>query len=230
MRLPTYEIANMSAPSQGARAMPLEMFSFAGGVTEYQGDTFQDQETGGIDFFQSVYIDNSQNKKPFTISFPGMGQNGFSVTAAPFTQGFYPVTIPAGIARYDVKSFGGVPVPVILYNIPMPYFVYNTQAAASAVSTGQSENHSGFIAAANVSQVAIPANPNRLRAVIQNPGVNNNSMWIQFGAAATENNISQEIAPGQEFDTANGPLDLREITIVGPDVNATYYASEIVAA
>lgn len=213
----TFEIANMRHPSQGAKAMPVDAFNFAT-TNIFSGNFLIEMESGHIDIIQSVFIDNSQNENQFTLAFPGMGQNGFRIVVAPFTQGFYPVTVPTGILAYEASSLAGeYEVPVILYNIPMPYFVWAVQAAASGGTISANGNDvSGTIAAPNVSQVVFAANGDAQRRVIQNPSANVASIFVAFNAAATENEQSQEILPGQSLDTGGGPMDKRAWEIISP--------------
>lgn len=213
---PTFEIAANQLPSQGSRALPLP-FNFA--AADFQeGDTYEEQENGRIDFIQSVFIDNSENPAAFTLTFFGMGQDGFPIIAKPNSQGFYPVTIPNGIARYSAQTDqADVDVLVILYNTPMAPNVWDIGAAAqNAVITGTTTNHSLTIAAGSTSEILIPANVNAKRRIIQNPSANADSIFIQFGGPATEDFNSQEILPGQTYDTAAGPIDTGAIAVISP--------------
>lgn len=223
---PAFEIQNILLPSQAPKCVSEEFdFSVA---QSFVVDLLLDQNDGAIDFVQSIYIDNSSNAKSVTVSAFSAGFP-FQITAAPFTQGFYPFVTPKGRAAFQVSGTVGK-ADILFLNIPMPYTVWTIQNAGGAASTGNDINHSGTLAAANVSQVAIPANANRIRAIIQNPFDAPASLWIAFDTPATENNLSEEIAPGQTFDTAGGALDLGDITIIGANAGAFYYASEIVKA
>lgn len=227
--LPSFEIANLRHPTQGARAVQLNL-DFTSGERSIAGDFLLEVLDGRIDFIQSVFIDNSSNPDLVTLIFPGIGKHGYKLVVPPNTQAMLPVIVPVGTVSYIVETLGDIELDLTFFNIPMPYY----QAASLAppdptptVITGSNTNHSGVIAAANVSQVAIPANANRLRVVIGNPPENVGSLWINFTNAATDDEFSQEILPGQQFDTASGPLSLDAINIIGATINATYYANEL---
>jgi hypothetical protein len=80
------------------------------------GDLVQEQMIGTIDYVQSIWIDNSQNTKVLTITFPGLGQ---SITVKANTQGLYPVIAQQGPIRWTATSVGAaVVVPVIMMNVP----------------------------------------------------------------------------------------------------------------
>lgn len=227
--LPSFEIANLRHPTQGARCIQAS-FLFGGGINSIAGDFMLEVLDGHIDFIQSVFVDNSINPDGFTLVIPGVGSKGYRITVPPNTQAMLPIVAPTGTLHYIASSLGQVEVDCTFFNIPMPYFQASSIAPPNptpTVITGTNTNHSGVIAAANVSQVIIPANANRLRAVVQNPSANVGSIWIQFAVAATEDEFSQEILPGQEFDSASGPLSLDQISIIGATGGATFYANEL---
>lgn len=219
----SYALTMRSFPSRGPAALQIG-FDFTT-TAAIIGDLFLETERGLISNIQSVKIDNSNNGSAFSLQFFGVGALGDTITCPANSVLFSPALIVSeDVPRYVAKSAGGVIVPVTLLNIEMPYFVYSTAAAKAAIVTGVQTNHSGTNTGADL--IAIPANAGRLRAVIQNPQANNNSFWIQFGAVATADFHSQEIAPGQEFDTANGPLALTDIHMIGTNLD-NFYASEI---
>lgn len=224
--LPSFQIAARSHPSQGARAIQAALDFTV--LTVVQGDFFFEEINGHIDFIQSVKIDNSANASPFTIVFPGVGSLGDKIVVPPNTQGVYPVTSPLGKLSYVASSAGGVVVSCIFYNIEQPYYQASSIAPPNptpTVITGADNNFSGACTGADVA--VIPANAARKRVVIQNSPANNTSIWVRSGAAATMDNNSQEIQPGQEYDTAQGPISLTAIHIIGAN-GVTYYANEII--
>lgn len=223
--LPSFQIALRSHPSQGARAVQV-VFDFTAAVL-VAGDFLLEMDDGRIDFIQSCKIDNSQNPDTFTITFPGIGTMGDRIVVPPNTQGIYPVTSPIGKLSYVAVSAGGVIVPVNFYNIEMAFYQAASVSLAPlppSVITSRQTNHSGVCTGAD--QIAIPGNISRTRIVIQNSPENNNSQWIQFAVAATADYHSQEIQPGQQFDSAEGPLFTGDIHLIGTLAD-TFYASEL---
>src|SRR5581483_11253239 len=66
--------------------------------------------------------------------------------------------------------------------------------------------------ATGADQVIMAANAARKRVVIENPSTSANSLFINFGAAATQNPgpgapNSIEILPGGYYDSGFGPVD-----------------------
>lgn len=221
--LPSFAISARSHPSQGARMLQ-EVFDFSI-VNQIGGDFLLELENGHIDFIQSVKIDNSANPAQFTLLVTGVGTVGDKIVVPPNTQGVYPVTAPLGVFTYIASSVGGVKVPVNFYNIELPYYQASSIAPPSPTPIAALQtNHSGIATGAD--QIALAANVGAIRRVIQNAPENNNSMWINFGAAATADFHSQEIQPGQQFDTAEGPLYTGAIHLIGTNGD-NFYANEL---
>lgn len=222
---PGYQLTTRSFPSQGARAVQI-IFDMAASVI-YESDLFLELTNGHIDFIQSVKIDNSQNPAQFTLQLPGLGEFGDRVICPPFTQGCFPVFVPiSSKCDYHAASSGGVSVTVDFFNIELPYGTWSVLAsnAPSAQVTGIETNFSA--ACTGGDQIAIPANPKAIRRVVQNPAANANSVWIQFANAAVGDWHSQELLPGQEFDTNGGPLITGALHLIGT-IGDHFYASEL---
>lgn len=223
----SFRITARSSPTQGALAVQ-KIFDFTGGVLIREGDLFEETERGLIDYIQSVKIDNSQNMAPFSLQFEGIGTVGDTVICPAQSVLYSPVLIAAQqTPRFIAASAGGVVIAATFLNIELPYFVYSTAPQVNttpSVIHGVETNHSLILAAGT--QIIIPANPQRQRAVIQNVANNANSVWIKSGGAATADNFSQEILPGQQFDTNAGPLTTAALNIIGTAGDAVY-ASEI---
>src|SRR5262249_54912958 len=79
---------------------------------------------GEFDYVQSVFIDNKNNASTFSITFPGCPPAGHTIQAQPFTQGYYPVSPPVGDGRFYATAPNGQNVPVVFYNVPMPYVTW----------------------------------------------------------------------------------------------------------
>lgn len=217
-----YPLTARQMPTNGSKAIERVMDFTA--VTTLTQDLMLEEESGHFGDLQSLKIDNSKNAAAFTIAFPGVGAMGDVVTCPPFTILYAPVMVPPGKVIYVATTTGGVKVPVMMFNIEIPYFSYSAVSATSGVITGAETNFSGTNTGA--SQAVFASNLNAKRRVIQNPQINNNSMWIKIGAPATADNFSQEIAPGQQYDTTTGPLSTGALNIIGT-LGEKYYASEI---
>jgi hypothetical protein len=222
----SWAIANLRHPTQGAKAIQRNMDFTATEVIN--DDLLTDIMNGHIDFIQSIKIDNSQSDVAFSITFFGIGVAGDTIIAGPNQQLIYPVFVPIGEnVRYQASSTSGLKIPVTMFNIPLPYFANETVVEKTGVITGNVTNHSAAIAVANTSQIAVPANANRMRVTIQNPPENAASFWVSEGTGnlATEGFGSQEILPGQGYDTGAGPVQLGDVNIIG--IVQNYFAQEI---
>lgn len=121
-------IANLQAPTtEGSRMLPLDLV-FTSALLTIPGDLVQEIASGALDFVQSLWIDNSRNPSVFTFQILGIGNYGQTISVRPYGQGYYQVTPEYGDGfRFVAVSGAAVPVPVILYNIPMPYNSWVTQ-------------------------------------------------------------------------------------------------------
>lgn len=221
---PGYQITARNTPSLGPRAIEAS-FEFSTAVS-FTGDFMQELELGHIDPIQSVKIDNSNNPSQFIISFPGLGKHGDTIVAAPYSQGTYPIFVPQGIMHYVASSAGGVRVVCQFFSIELPYSVNSVLSSAPSPSLITGNATSGAVVMTGASIPAFAANAARKRSTIQNPPNNANSVWIKIGGAATADAASQEIPPGAQFDTGNGPLSLQAINIIGT-VGQSVFVQEI---
>lgn len=120
MRLAS-KLANMHAPAQGSKALSYTLdFSTVGKIAE---DVFQEMAAAGIEFLQSVFIDNSQNSANFTLT-TYIGDTAIGLVAQAFSQGYYPVLIDVGTARFVAATSQGIKIPIAFLNVPMPYFTW----------------------------------------------------------------------------------------------------------
>lgn len=111
-------------PSQGSKALELAI-NFANDnilIKEF----FQEQSREQVDFFQSIYIDNSLSANPVTIS---VGGSLFSITVKGHTQGFYPLDVPEGkaVLTFSRAVTEATTLNIILFNYVLPYVNWATQ-------------------------------------------------------------------------------------------------------
>jgi len=89
------------------------------------GDFGLEQTNGTIGFVQSVYIDNSGNANPFTITFPGTQQ---SITVKGRTQGYYPIVPFQGTFSWAASTLvAPATVNVIFMNVQFEAAQWATQ-------------------------------------------------------------------------------------------------------
>lgn len=216
------------APKQGPKALPvlLELAS----ATSFTFDVEREIEGDIISFIQSVFVDNSLNPNEVVITYDVFQQ---PVKCPARSQGIFPAII-SGSAKFTASSDGGVNVPIIFFNVPLPYAVWNLATSSPPIppTTGATvTNHSGDIAVGGTSQIAIAANADRLGWSIQNPVTNPNteSLYIDFGVAA-DPATSFEIPPGGMLTNADIFGDVvftGQIQIVGATAGTVYIAKEL---
>ncbi len=81
-----------------------------------------------------MWIDNADNSAPIDIFFGGLPVYGTQrIRAQAFSQGWYAVSWPLGMARITAQSQEGVHVDVIFANYAMPYVVYGPAAGVTVV-------------------------------------------------------------------------------------------------
>lgn len=131
-------VPNMRVPLQGSQAFPmLADFTASAAIDGSFQSAF---DSGEFDYCQSVYIDNSNNPGNLTLVFPGIGQRGQTIIAAPFTQGYYPCSPSMMDPRFTLAAGLGQIVPLIFYNIPLPYFVWGAGVSGGAGLTNRAFN------------------------------------------------------------------------------------------
>lgn len=115
----SFKSANLNYPRDGVRVVPLDLDftsspNFVLNFTALLADKIIDQ-------VQSVFIDNSDNTTAVDIYFDGAPRSQ-RIRCEAYSQGLFPVTMPEQSGRMHANTAGGVVVPIILYNIPMPYY------------------------------------------------------------------------------------------------------------
>jgi len=113
-----WKTASESWPKMGNRELVLTLdFTNAGIIND---DLSPEMQLSEIESIQSIFIDNSLNTANLSITFYPSGQ---SIQAQAFSQGVYPV-ICWGRISYQATTTQGVRVPIILSNVPKPYFAW----------------------------------------------------------------------------------------------------------
>lgn len=119
-----FKVSAMQVPEE-PNVIPV-VFDFATDAAQtLTKDLVREQQDLRIPFVQMVYIDNSGDANPLTMTFEGMA---FSVTAKARTQGYYPLLIPEGPVRCTVVSpASAIKKLVVFMSMMVPPQVWATQ-------------------------------------------------------------------------------------------------------
>lgn len=172
----TYKVFNGYAPTEGSRALPLA-FDFSQAAS-YSGDLVLAQNMGNLEFVQSVFVDNSANSYPVTLSFNQVNQ---SIVFPPYAQGYMPVLVP-NEPRYTIASSGNVVVDVIFLTFPMPAVVWSANSPGSGGASSPKDYSSAPPALSANLLATAPANPKRTNIEYQNQSANQHQLVLDDGA------------------------------------------------
>lgn len=109
-----YPIANVIVPQGGPKAVPASLdFSNVGSI-DIDGQSIIDAHA--IEFIQAVYIDNSLNAVPFSLT----SNTTQTITIAANSQGVYPIFVqnPPKMTAVCAQA-NGRKVPLIFLNVPV---------------------------------------------------------------------------------------------------------------
>lgn len=198
-------------------------------VTFIDVNLFNENTNGAIDFVQSLYIDNASNPDALVIV---MNVTGQRLVIPPYSQGTYPCLASTPLQFRVSTTQGALNCMVGCLNVPMPFAAWFSQFAgplnvATPPYVGAYIDRSGSVAIANTPQVLAAANPTRKQIIIRNPAINNESLFINFGAAPDPNVDALEITVGSEYNSLNGPVTNQEIQIVSVGAGVVFIAKEM---
>lgn len=97
-------------------------FMFPIGVDQTFAVSMQNTFPFGLSNIQTVFVDNSANGSPVTISFP----SGEVISAAPFTRGWYPATTNTLTFEVNSQSTNGATVLITCFNYIVPPMIANS--------------------------------------------------------------------------------------------------------
>jgi hypothetical protein len=119
---------NLAVPLQGSRIVPVDLDFTATGSNglPIAFDLAQEEERGALDMVQSVFIDNSLNAQSIRLTLAGVGGAGHTIGLPANFQGYFPLPVE-GIARFTASTTGLIIIPMIFYNVALPYFVWKAQ-------------------------------------------------------------------------------------------------------
>lgn len=194
-------------------------------TTPYSFDLYQEGAKGDINNIQAIFIDNSQNGSPVTVTVSG---TQLRLILPPQWQGILPLFSTTD-PKIVVTSAGAVDIPIHLLNVPLPFMAWPCAAQTVSVSqvSGAFTDRSGSIAAGGTSQLLAAANANRKRLIVQNPSDSPESIFINFTAAATVTGNSLEILAGEMYDTAGGPITTEAVNVIAATTGTKFTAKEM---
>lgn len=142
-----FSMWNALVPAGGPKAYPLAFQFIAGGGASdaYTVDLTLPIEQGKVDLVQTLFIDNSPNTVPLTVSVGALREN---ITVPARYQGFFPIVMPQKNAVLTVSCPTGNNAEVMMLNVPMPAMMWPT------VQTIPSFSGLGYL---QVSDVALDA-------------------------------------------------------------------------
>lgn len=129
-----------NAPKDGSRAM-MQALNFALESPVGVNLTYE-QESGRLEFVQSIYVDNSNNTATLTATFQGTQQT-ISVPAG--YQAYLPVLATLDNPKMSFATTGTPTVNIWLLSFPMAPAEWPASAAAAATSSTSAANSSGGV-------------------------------------------------------------------------------------
>ena len=224
-----FQIANNFAPAWrdgkgGPKALHIPLV-FTREVTEVDIELFGRVAEDDLEYIQTMYVDNSLNSASLILKFNGLYQ---TVTVPPFSQGTFPVLVPRTNPKFSAKSTGGITIDIYLLNVPLPYAVWGASASGgqSGVNRGTFTDDSGTITVGGTSQQVMAANASRKGLMIQNPSTATESLFVNFGAAATTTGNSVELLPGGTFWEDAGMVSTETVNVVAATGGHAFMAKE----
>ena len=160
-------IYNALVPPEGPKSVLISLDFTV--TSSYLIDFTQAYMSTSISLVQSVYVDNSQNPDPLSITVAGTQQQ---ITAAPGSQGTYPV-IAAIRPKITCQSSGGVLVNLIFLNVPLPAATWQPHPISGPTAAA-----TFTVAAGGTPVVVFPARSIINGAVITNPYSASESLFV----------------------------------------------------
>lgn len=244
----------------GGKALPVNMRSPLPNGETARGASFNFDFTGGtvnipcslnaidygISFFQTIFIDNSNN--PQTASVNPTGTNQKLVCPA-YSQGYFPILTVGPTLSFTASSGGNVVVPMVLLNIFIDMMLWSVQLPGSIAGSvnvngtviiqpyaGVYAPKNVAIITSNVGLTCILSNGARKRFYVNNPptSVGQNiaaaeSIFLNItgGNARINDGIALELQPGQTFDTGSGPCTTAAISVTSFTAGHLVLAGEL---
>jgi hypothetical protein len=247
-----FPVFNALVPKEGPKIIPMSFdFSAAAGYAVNLLSQYQKKVISGV---QCIYIDNSLNSSPVTLTF---GTSNQKIICPPLTQGYFPVLMP-NAPSMTIASAGGVVVPIDLINVPIqsqvwpisqwvPKFVAGAlvvsdatlDATVVAIGTGGTAQGtvefaidavrtdvSGVIAAGGDWQLLTAAAAGRQEFIIQNPQAATETLFFAWSLLMPVSTAgAMGLAPGEGFsDSAPGIVDTSNIWVMAATTGHSFTA------
>ena len=202
MSLASFQPPSLAQPLAGSMAIAQRLDFTASGRLNI--DLSNEVIDGKLDFIQTIYIDNADNTAALDILFTG-GPRPQRIRAQPYSQGFYAVTWPKGMARLTATTAQGIFVDVIYYNCPMPYVVWGPKDGALSVPSLTTKANNAVALGIGNTQLVAGILGETIRLYLGSFSVNNPAVlkWTD-GPGGTVLFTAQLTAGGSMFFSGSG--------------------------
>lgn len=208
--------------------MPVDVMIAGSPVTV---NPFAELASEQIDIIQTLFVDNSSGTNAVSIHVQISDQTLYCPAGA---QAIFPVfSVGAGIFTFSRVDAGTL--KAIFVNVPMTTAIWSASSIGGGGSyafpsqlTGSAwTDYSSTIALGGTSQQAIAANAARKRILIANPDTATETLYVNFGGAASAAN-SIALFPGGTYVTPGGETESpQSIYVLGATSGHVYIAKEM---
>lgn len=167
-------VFNSTFPSEGPKIIPVQLpFNLQ---QSFNVDLSLLQQRGVFKMLQSVWVDNSGNTTPLSISVAGTNQ---TLKVPGSSQAYLPIFVPQ-LPQFTITNTGGQPVLMYFTNIPLPAAVWGASGGFTFTGGG-----------------ALEVSDTTLDATVTNNQVNTNEN------ATGNNNVSKPVFVADELFTGS---------------------------
>jgi hypothetical protein len=194
-------------------------------------DLFAELQANGMQFIQSVYIDNSYNPGVLLLYNPTTRQQ---VNVPPYSQGFFPIVAVADYkfhlvfvdrtGQFQTRGY----VDLLFLDVPMPVGAWNTRNE----KTARWEDFSGTITTGGSFQLIGATNAFARGIFVQNPLSALEPLYLNPVAASTVSATTAQsiaLAPGQWYEDKAEPCIWRSWRISAATTGHAFTCWEIVS-
>lgn len=116
-----FGIANVIVPPGGPKCVPTRCdFS---NVASIELDGSQIVQQGKIEYLQGVFIDNSKNLNPLSLT---MSTTNQQIICPPKSQGYFSIMVPdPPVITAATTQVNGLVIPMFFYNVPIQSAVWS---------------------------------------------------------------------------------------------------------
>lgn len=230
--LAAFPIGNGYMPEQGPKALYVA-FDFST-IAQQLLDLTREETTNVIQNVQTIYINNRHNAAQLLVRVLGTNQEIVAEAGSCLTYHVFAMQGTPFKALFSTTPAANLQVEIQLINVPLAP-VQNgpitVNATVNPVAVGEWTDFSDVIAVGSASQTCIPANPDRLGFIVQNPvWADPESLFINFtDPAAVDTLGSIEVHPGETWPPqgAAAIVSTQEITITAATTGHSFIAKEL---